>query len=357
MFGKVDIRAFLLRQPGFWVFQVTGWSLFALGMKLYFSEREVFNLKTFYEFYVFYFLGFLVTTGLRVIYKRILKKERSILIFILAAIFFSALAMLLLSVLADLASFPVLDRTQLNEVFETYKNLTLGKFYRDSIFWFVVLLLWSVLYFGIKSWLDLMKTKERSEKAVLLAQQSQLHMLRYQLNPHFLFNSLNSIQALLYDNPECADRMIIKLSEFLRYTLKNQDRLLIPLAEEIKIAGEYLSLEQIRFPDRLRYSVNVTREAAEREVVAFILQPFIENAVKHGMKSSPDFLEITINASCSSRMLVIKIENNGRWIEPAEEGIGIRNVLDRLQNAFPGKYSIDISKTGGSVCVTISIEQ
>lgn len=355
--GKLDIKSALLKQPGFWFFQISGWLFFAVAMKLYFSDRGVADLLKFYQFFNFYLIGFLLTSGLRLVYKQIFRKDKPVLLIVVTIIISSAILMLLLAFFDGLANYPFWDNANRDKFIKTWQYFDLAKFYHDNIFWFILLILWSVLYFGIKAWIDLRITRERSEKALLLAQQSQLQMLRYQLNPHFLFNSLNSIQALIYEDPECADRMLIKLSEFLRYTLRNQERLMIPLAEEVKIVEEYLSLERVRFPDRLRYSINVSDEAAEREVVAFILQPFIENAIKHGMKSSPDFLEITVNAGITNGKLTIEIKNNGEWIDSEEEGIGIKNVFERLKNAFNGQYSLNISKSGGYVCVNITIEK
>ena len=265
--------------------------------------------------------------------------------------------MFLVGFLDGLSAYPFMDAAGKEKFVKSWQYFDLARFYHDNIFWYLVFLLWNILYFGLKAWLDLRETRERSEKAVLLAQQSQLRMLRYQLNPHFLFNSLNSIQALVYEDPERADRMIFRLSEFLRYTLRNQDRLMISLAEEIKIVEEYLYIEKARFPDRLKYTIEINDEAARREVVAFMLQPFVENAIKHGMKSSPDFLEINISAICNNGKLIIQIRNNGQWLESNEEGIGIKNVFDRLHNAFPGKYSLSISRDTGNVCVEITIER
>lgn len=217
-------------------------------------------------------------------------------------------------------------------------------------------MIWSALYFGIKFWIDLLEANEISQKASLLAQKSQLQMLRYQLNPHFLFNSLNSIQALIHDDPAHADRMITELSDFLRFTLRDKDRLFIPLGEEVKIVEKYLSMEKTRFPDRLDYSINVTDQASKIEVIAFILQPFVENAIKHGMKSSPEKLTVHISGYIKARHLFIEVTNNGQWIEsPASNGTGIKNVYDRLQNAYPNKYNIQINKKPDLVNIVIEI--
>lgn len=217
-------------------------------------------------------------------------------------------------------------------------------------------LIWSALYFGIKFWIDLLEANELSQKASLLAQKSQLQMLRYQLNPHFLFNSLNSIQALIHDDPNHADRMITELSDFLRFTLRDKDRLFIPLGEEVKIVEKYLSMEKTRFPDRLNYSINVTQQASKIEVIAFILQPFVENAIKHGMKSSPEKLEVMISGYIKAKHLFIEVRNNGQWIENQEvTGTGIKNVYERLNNAYPNKYDIQIKKNPDFVNIVIEI--
>lgn len=352
-----QLRTFLSQRPGFWFFQIAGWILFTIGMKLYFPNMEVTDIVTFWKFVNFYLIGFLLTCGLRFIYTRVLKNDKSILLIVAVSLLSSALIMFLVGFLDGLSAYPFMDAAGKEKFVKSWQYFDLARFYHDNIFWYLVFLLWNILYFGLKAWLDLRETRERSEKAVLLAQQSQLRMLRYQLNPHFLFNSLNSIQALVYEDPERADRMIFRLSEFLRYTLRNQDRLMISLAEEIKIVEEYLYIEKARFPDRLKYTIEINDEAARREVVAFMLQPFVENAIKHGMKSSPDFLEINISAICNNGKLIIQIRNNGQWLESNEEGIGIKNVFDRLHNAFPGKYSLSISRDTGNVCVEITIER
>lgn len=350
-----QLRTFLLQRPGFWFFQISGWMLFSGAMKLYFPNLVVTNLETLWMFLNFYFLGFLLTSCLRFIYLRVFKHDKSILLIVAASLISSALLMLLISFLDGLSAYPFMDAAGKEKFVMTWKHFDLAGFYHDNIFWYLVFILWNIMYFGLKAWLDLRETRERSDKAVLLAQQSQLRMLRYQLNPHFLFNSLNSIQALVYEDPERADRMIFRLSEFLRYTLRNQDRLMIPLSEEIKIVEEYLYIEQARFPDRLKYKIEISEEASRREVIAFMLQPFVENAIKHGMRSSPDFLEIEVTAVYRNGRLIISIKNNGKWIESEEEGVGIRNVFDRLQNAFPDRYKLEIIKGADGVCVEIII--
>jgi len=351
----INLKELLSRRPGFWFFQISGWTVFAILMKVYYREREIDSFITFFRFFLTYFLGFLLSIGLRYYYKWILKKGRSIIFILFNIILASLVFHIVWEPLDIFISSPFLTPEQLNDYLEYFKPLNLKEYYKSSIFWFFIPVTWSVLYIGLKFWIDLIESKERGEKYLLLSQRTQLQMLRYQLNPHFLFNSLSSIQALVYDDPAHADIMITQLSDFLRYTIRDKDKLFITLKEEVIIVEKYLSIEKTRFPDRLNYRINVSPEASEQEVLAFILQPFVENAVKYGMKSSPDSLNILINGYCKGGALILEVINNGIWIESQNEGTGIKNVFERLENAYPGKYKLDIGSTGGVVEVKIEI--
>lgn len=298
----------------------------------------------------------MLTYGLRYIYRVFYHEYKSIISTVLAIIFSSAIILLILGPLEGLIRLPVMTPETKKQYYDIYRYFDVVKYFKDNIFWYVLILLWSVLYFGIKLWIDLADSKVKAEKASLLAQKSQLQMLRYQLNPHFLFNSLSSIQALIYDNPKAADKMLIELSEFLRFSLHDKDKLFIPLSEEISIVEKYLSMEKTRFPDRLDYTIEVSEMAAEREVVAFILQPFVENAVKYGMKTSPEHLRIGIRAYAEADRLYLEVMNSGTWVEEnSKGGTGIRNVFERLQNAYSDRFRFFISKEEDRVTVTIEI--
>lgn len=309
-----------------------------------------------YRIISFIALGLIITLILRYIYQIEYKRRGSvyryaILITILsfiAALFWS---LIFYSIFRPIGNF-IFKIEEVSKIdFGSFQFL-INRTFQNTF----PLLIWSALYFGIKFWFELVEIKERNEKTSLLAQKSQLQMLRYQLNPHFLFNSLNSIQALVYDDPKHADRMITELSDFLRFTLRDKDKLFIPLGEEVRIAEKYLSMEKTRFPDRLDYKIEVTEQASKFEVIAFILQPFVENAVKHGMRSSPERIEVSIRAYSELHRLYIEIKNTGAWIENKENnGLGIKNVFDRLQMAYPDKSFMHIYKNPDSVCVLLEI--
>lgn len=220
----------------------------------------------------------------------------------------------------------------------------------------VLFLGWGVLYFGIKYRSEMIEEKERSQKALLYAQEAQLKMLRYQINPHFLFNSLNSIQALMYEDVPQADLMITELSEFLRYTLKNTDKTFVPLEMELDIIRKYLAIEKIRFEDRLDYSIDVDEGACQMEVLCFLIQPFVENAIKHGLKTSHHHLRLNIRIYLSGLWLCFEIENSGRWIPPDNQTTtGIDNIKRRLDNAYPHKYKLEIREDSNWIRIHLKI--
>jgi sensor histidine kinase YesM len=199
-------------------------------------------------------------------------------------------------------------------------------------------------------------------EAQLAAQQAQLAALRYQLNPHFLFNALNSISALIVTRRNAdAEEMTEKLSSFLRSSLNAEPQELIPLDEELALTEEYLSIESVRFGDRLRIAVHCTDDACHALVPSFLVQPLVENAVKHGVARSTTPIEIAIDAELSGGALRITVANDIAK-EQADElpdsegaGVGIDNVRHRLQAVFGKRASLTAGPAGNRFVATISV--
>jgi len=229
-------------------------------------------------------------------------------------------------------------------------------FYRYLSYYTILLFGWSTLYFGIKFWMELNEEVKRSGKVKLLAQEAKLQMLRYQINPHFLFNSLNSIQALMNHDTKVADKMLTQLSDFLRYSMIADDGIFVHLKREIEIIEKYISIEKIRFTKNLYYQIEVSNNVLDKEILCFLLQPLVENAIKHGFKTTPQELYIVISAYQEKSWLYIIIKNTGKWIDDvAKSGKGINNVKERLENAYPDNYDFIINENEGWVTVTIKI--
>jgi len=177
------------------------------------------------------------------------------------------------------------------------------------------------------------------------AREAQLQSLRYQLQPHFLFNTLNAISSLVVSKqPERATEMIAKLAGLLRTTLSFPEAHLVTLREELAVAEEYLSIEEVRFGPRLVVLLSVSPEAYEAQVPRFLLQPIVENSIRHGIARCPNGGEVVIRASASEGRLRIEIENDRRDGTGEEgHGLGLANTRTRLEKLYGEQGSITVS--------------
>jgi hypothetical protein len=224
-----------------------------------------------------------------------------------------------------------------------------------------VLLAWSTLYLGIKHQQDLQAERERTLRATALATEAQLETLRYQLQPHFLFNSLNSLRALIAEDPSRAREMVTELSGFLRYSLSVQGATEMPLAEEIAAIRRYLTLEQVRYEGRLQVVFEIDPGAEAHPVPSYLLHPLAENAVKYGIRTSPQPLRVRVAARVEGSRLLVEIANTGRWCEPEtgppENGlkVGLANVRQRLAWLYPGRHRFEVGQDEGWVRARIEL--
>ena len=228
------------------------------------------------------------------------------------------------------------------------------------------LLAWTGVWFGVVFW-------QASQAAQLLAQQARLQMLAYQLNPHFLFNALNSLRAMIGEDATRARRMVTQLAEFLRYTLVHRPLEQTTLAEELDAIESYLAIEQIRFEERLSVEFEVDRNVLVAAVPAFLLHPLVENALRHGNGGSPGQpLRLQVGARTEGDRLVLEVWNSGTLkSSPAERhgggllpsdddstagtGIGLANVRARLDALFSGRHRFTLTETAGGVLARVEL--
>lgn len=238
------------------------------------------------------------------------------------------------------------------------------QFLNDS---FVARLATGILYYGVTLLIyhlfiygkELEAKKLTEANLSLLVKESELNVLRSQLNPHFLFNSLNSISSLTISDPDTAREMIIKLSEFLRYALKHGEREKTRFAEEIKNIELYLQIEKIRFGDRLVFEKEVSEPCEEGLIPNMILQPLFENAVKHGVYESTEPITIKMNCEGDQNALRVEISNNfdTKQVSRKGAGIGLKNVRNRLMLIYGRDDLIKVDKTGNVFKVKLIIPQ
>jgi two-component system, LytTR family, sensor kinase len=186
--------------------------------------------------------------------------------------------------------------------------------------------------------------------------QAQLHTLRMQLHPHFLFNTLNSISALIHRDPNAADRMIARLSELLRLTLENVGVQEVPLAQELEFLERYLEIERTRFSDRLSVRFDVAPDTLGASTPYLILQPLVENAIRHGIASRSSPGTVTIRAARDDNMLILEIKDDGPGMRSdSKHGIGISSTQARLEKLYGNGQHFELSNAAdGGLTVKIS---
>lgn len=208
----------------------------------------------------------------------------------------------------------------------------------------VVFLLWSGCYFGV---LAVREHKSRALREAELGralQASELRLLKSQLNPHFLFNALNAVRALIADEPGRAQSAVTQLARTLRYTLGSGQGELVTLEQELATVEDYLALEGLRLGERLRVDVSIASQARELRIPVMMLQTLVENAIKHGIAELPDGGLLRISASTAGRALLLEVENPRP--EPrarrTPEGIGIANARKRLHLLFGPEATLEL---------------
>ena len=323
----------------FWTLQVGGWvgyvaSLY-LGTLVYDIKYE--ELTSYVRVYLVAGVsGFLLSLELRYIYRRIWLLSPRVQIAIAGALVCCYTLALLWRVIINRAYIYYVDPSW------EYTN-PLGIF-EGVIYSTYILLCWSAIYFGVKYYESLQQQRNATLRAATLAQEAQLKMLRYQLNPHFLFNTLNAISTLILDNENrTANQTVMRLSEFLRYTLDQDPMKKVTLRQEIEAMNLYLTTEKLRFGDRLRLEFAIEERALEALVPSLLLQPLIENAVKYAVSPSERGGIIRVEARARGSMLELAVADdgpglNGAVVPAAGRGVGLRNTRERLAVLYEDKH-------------------
>jgi two-component system sensor histidine kinase AlgZ len=233
--------------------------------------------------------------------------------------------------------------------------------FNGALYHTFVMLAWSALYFGIKHYRDLQGQTARALKAESLAHQAQLRALRYQLNPHFLFNSLNAVSTLVAQNENAAaNRMIARLSEFLRLTLESSNAQEVPLAAELDFVKRYLEIEQVRLGDRLDVKLDVSPDALAIPVPNLILQPLVENAIRHSIAPRESGGRLEIEARRADGMLRLEVRDDGLNLacdlSTLRQGVGLSNTRARLIQLYGPSHLFDMRLTAaGGLAVVIGL--
>src|SRR5215472_4727289 len=313
------------RNVQFWSLHTAGWAVYGLSQ---YTGALVYEKPSSYGsvIAVSAIAGFVLSIPLRYIYRRLWSRPlHARILGVLASCYATAAA---LRVVINLSYKAFVD--------PEWQPQGLFELFGGTLSTTTLLLCWSVLYFGIKFYESQRKQEEAMLKAVSLAQEAQLKMLRYQLNPHFLFNTLNAISTLILDNEnKKANHAVTRLSEFLRYTLDQDPMKKVTLRQEVEALDLYLGTERLRFGERLHLEYAIDEGALNALVPSLLLQPLLENSLKYAVSAREEGGSVRIEGRAREGLLELSVIDDGPGLRegiPAGErrGVGLRNTRERL---------------------------
>lgn len=215
-------------------------------------------------------------------------------------------------------------------------------------------LIWSALYFLINTLENFRKAEIENLRWESLRTETELNRLKSQLNPHFMFNAMNVIRALVDENPMRSKDAITQLSGLLRNTLQFSKHKFITLQQELEVVRDYLSLESARMEERLRVTWDIAPECEACEVPPLLLQTLVENCIKHGVAKIPEGGNVSIEAKCKDQRLEIRLENSGKYDATAkpESGFGMKNSIERLHLLYGDEAKLSIRNSDQQTVIT-----
>lgn len=345
------------KEATFWTFQVFGWTGYFL-VRLFQAITLEFELEyVSIQYFAAVLIGVSMTIVLRHVYR--LVRDRPLPLVLPVVIVLCATFGLLFSSL-ELALAPVIVPG-----FQRAAGLFL---FSNAMFEATALFAWSAIYFGYHYYTGLQEQKAQVLQATAMAHQAQLKMLRYQLNPHFLFNTLNAISTLVLEKSEDdANKMLTKLSSFLRYTLVNQPTQRISLEQELYALGLYLDIEEVRFGERLTVKYDIDDQVRAALVPSLILQPLIENAIKYAVAPAIDGGTITVCVKhLEGNRLRLALKDSGpgmddihNVVSKSGSGVGIANTKERLSQIYGDDHEFrleNLEPTGLGIFIEIPCE-
>ena len=312
----------------YWLCQIAGWGLYtALGVAM--AVSAVGPQPAIFSGYALFF-GYSI--GLSHLLRLFIRRRRwlSLPMPLLLPRFVASAFVLSLALTLLVAIFRVLLGS---------RDFGTGWILSAGISLFAASLVWLTLYVAITS-------QRRSLELAVAARNAELRAIESQLNPHFLFNCLNTLRGMILEDPAKAQDMVTRLAALLRYNLKQESQVPVPLASEVEIVSDYLALEAMRFEDRLHVAITVDPAAARASIPPLLLQTLVENAVKHGIAQLPEGGDVTIRASLNGSMLEVSVENSGSLANTSTTGTGKGLILarERLRLMYGDRAHLDLSE-------------
>jgi sensor histidine kinase YesM len=339
------------KRIGYWPCQIAGWGVYsAIGI---FSSAQQVGWR--FPTVAGYVLFFVYSIALTDLLRREMRRREWLAVWKFAT-FMRLLAAVVLIAAVQAFLVTVIDLTFMGKASEFYLHpeyvafLGMGVFGADCM--------WLLLYIALTS---KRRYQEKEVRLQLAVRDAELRALEAQVNPHFLFNCLNSIRAMVVEDPALAQDMITRFATILRYNLQRDLNHVVPLASEVEVVSNYLALESIRFEDRLRIEMAVDADAAQATVPPMLLQTLVENGLKHGIAHLPAGGDLAIRARLERDDLVLEVENTGRLEQAASGGaqlgtqVGLANARERLRILYGSRAGIELTNGGGKVLASVRI--
>jgi len=355
-------RWFDSRELQFWTVQWLGWTAWAFASAIgwvYWMDTDRPHVVVLYAFAAT--VGVAVTTVLRYVYRALWARPLTLRI---------AVAVALSYVMAGI--WQAAKNIVVMELLDEFEPMGWLGYFEGIQVSFYVMLLWTGFYFGIKYYQMLQRETEKVLRITAMAHQAQLKMLRYQLNPHFLFNTLNAISTLVLErDTEHANQMVTALSRFLRYSLDNDPMQRVSLDQELTALHLYLDIEQVRFDERLTVTSDIEALARRALVPSLLLQPIVENAIKYAIAPRESGGTIRIEANVRGDRLHVSITDDGPGIADVDRlnavngnvaagrGVGLVNTRQRLTELYARDHSFsmhNVAPQGLQVALQIPFE-
>lgn len=337
----------------FWLAQIIGWALFSTMIYLatFITNPKINTTGLLVSTICFFFFGIIISYLMRFIYIKLGWLDIKFSNITLRILGVSVLASILMSLMNNLTA-------RITEV--NYQPFTFIEFLLDVTATLIIFALWNGIYFSIHYYEQ--SNKQQLNNIILTASNNEIELknLRSQLNPHFLFNSLNSIRALIDIDPSLAKNNVTKLSNLLRNSLIMGGNQLVSLEEELAIVKDYLDLEKVRFEERLSINFELDTKLNQIPFPPFILQTLVENAIKHGLGNLIHGGDLWIRTKNTEAKYIIEVENTGVIINPSKKstGVGIQNTKRRLAIQYKGKATFNLIQTEkGTVISQIEIQK
>lgn len=338
----------------FWKFQLIGWTIYFLIVLLFNLSGEL-NFIVVLMSLVAFVGGFALTTVFRFFIQDNGWLHVNPVKIVFPLILVSALIALVWS-----ASYMSVYYG-LNIVFDQPKQFswkTYGTNYANA---YLIVILWTVIYFAYHYIQIGQQARVARYKVEAAARSAELNVLKGQINPHFMFNSLNNIRALMLEDVSKAREMITHLSDMLRYSLSMTNRQEVSIAEESVVVEHFLALSTIQYEDRLRYSLDISDLTLEKKIPPMTLQILVENSIKHGISILPKGGEVRIQTRYLHGVVIIQVWNSGELLSlsgnPRTEksGIGLRNIKSRLQLMYGDQARFEIKSKDNGVLASVYI--